>query len=378
MILRMWKKEEGEDARALAEQKVEVWAPCHLAPDRYFVSNLGRMVSAVYGTTLMLMKQSLIGSDRPSVGIYINRGDRKSKTWLVYRLMLWAFDGPPPLRDESQALHSENGVTDNRLCSVRWGSRSENMKDVVKHKLLRKEEKEIALEEKSRTTLTGERKRRGTIWYAGALNDKEKVQKGIELYEKKKASIEDIAVLWGCGPDAARNAILGNTHPDLKREGRTTTSGRCGENHHAAVCTDAALIEALDLYVKNKWSGVQFAKHLGIKQITADAILKGRNRKGVPRPDGFMYPWPDAKTMNVLRGADHGGAKMSNEEIQELFAKIENGELTSISAIQEETNLSRSVIYGIISGRSWSTTPRSEKLQEQIAKFYKKKATLEL
>jgi hypothetical protein len=91
-----------------------------------------------------------------------------------------------------------------------------------------------------------------------------------------------------------------------------------------------------------------------------------------------MYPWPDAKTMNVLRGADHGGAKMSNEEIQELFAKIENGELTSISAIQEETNLSRSVIYGIISGRSWSTTPRSEKLQEQIAKFYKKKATLEL
>ena len=156
------------------------------------------------------------------------------------------------------------------------------------------------------------------------------------------------------------------------------TSGRCGENHHAAVCTDAALIEALDLYVKNKWSGVQFAKHLGIKQITADAILKGRNRKGVPRPDGFMYPWPDAKTMNVLRGADHGGAKMSNEEIQELFAKIENGELTSISAIQEETNLSRSVIYGIISGRSWSTTPRSEKLQEQIAQFYKKKATLEL
>jgi hypothetical protein len=158
------------DARQLAEQGVEVWMPVHIAPTRYFVSNLGNMMSDVAGRGLKPLTPVLQASGRPSVGIYVNPGDRKSDTWLTYRLMLWAFDGPPPTEQHTDACHGREGESDNRLCNLRWGTRQENMQDVVKHK-------RAAVRDRVRT-----QKEPVRSWYGGQVLDEPLVYKGLALY----------------------------------------------------------------------------------------------------------------------------------------------------------------------------------------------------
>jgi hypothetical protein len=147
---------------------------------------------------------------------------------------------------------------------------------------------------------------------------------------------------------------------------------RTGENHRSTKFTDAQIREALALYVQNHWSCRQFAEHLGMKPITADAVLVGRNWAHIPRPEGFQYPWPDARTMNKRVGADHGCSKVSEEKVRETFQKIMEGELTSMRAVAMHLGLAKGPAYSIVRGDSWSHVPRPEGFSEAVAKIQRK------
>lgn len=279
-----------EDARQLANHGVEVWSPVHIAPNRYFVSNLGRVMSDLRGRGFTPLALTPNGEGRCSVGIYVHRGDKSAQPWLVYRLVLHAFDGPPPSPLHTDACHGVGGVLDNRLCNLRWGTRSENNHDTLRHK------REKTTKE---TVQTGERSYRVYEWHDGSPQMDNLIGRSIEAYNQKQITIEGIAIVIGCSREEAYNVVKGKSKTGHVIEGRAASNAREGEHHYRAVCTDEDLEQAFEMYVKNHWSGVRFAEFLGMKQVTAHAILSGRNRRNVPRPEGFEYPWPDASTMNA-------------------------------------------------------------------------------
>lgn len=52
--------------------------------------------------------------------------------------------------------------------------------------------------------------------------------------------------------------------------------------------------ECLNDYVREKMSPEQFAEHVGANLCLATRILRGQSWKSILRPPGFCYPWPKA------------------------------------------------------------------------------------
>jgi hypothetical protein len=50
--------------------------------------------------------------------------------------------------------------------------------------------------------------------------------------------------------------------------------------------------ERLQEYVDRRMTVEQFAEHIGMKIITAKYVLRGYAWRSIPRPEGFAYPWP--------------------------------------------------------------------------------------
>lgn len=356
--MRMWDKK--EDARELSKQGVEVWMPTHLAPTRYFVSNLGRVMSNVANRGMKPMKAVLGNSGRYGVGIYVNAGDKECEGWRIYQLEVWAFDGPPPSADHTDVRHGPSGEKDDRLHNLQWGTRSENMGDVLVHK-------RAHLADRPKNPVEPSTRE----WYRGRLADLKAIEVGLKLYDQKKATVEELAAMWGCGVDAAGGVVKGRTLATVGIDlpARSRANGREGEHHHDAVCTDAELAAALKLYTENHWSGVRFAQQLDILQITADSILSGRTRSNVPRPAGFLYPWPDAKYMNKLTGEDHGCATKTNAQILAVFTRIVAGEFKDMKEVQAALGCARGNAYGIVSGREWAHLSRPAGFAEAVEKM---------
>ncbi len=59
--------------------------------------------------------------------------------------------------------------------------------------------------------------------------------------------------------------------------------------------TEQQVADALQLYVLHRWTGVEFAKHLGVSISYGSWILRGRYWPDILRPEGFEYPWPDSR-----------------------------------------------------------------------------------
>lgn len=57
--------------------------------------------------------------------------DGRSVHAALHRLVLAAFAGPPP--DGCEALHNDGNPANNRVENLRWGTRSENLRDSVRH-----------------------------------------------------------------------------------------------------------------------------------------------------------------------------------------------------------------------------------------------------
>lgn len=344
MIDNLWNGK--DDARVLAQANVEVWAPVPETSGAYQVSNMGRYRST-HRSNILRGSQSTTGY------IMYPTGVNARKTSVAQRLVLYAFDGPPPSEAHTDARHLDGNKTNNCLTNLAWGTRSENMRDVWEQKAQGKPS--------STTSVSPVHNRTYSLV-------PEAVQRGIKLFESGSVTLDDLATLWGCSRDVAKPALLGETWPGLTRDLAAIQKhlGRTGEAHHKAKFTEEELVEALKLYVENHWSGVQFGEALGITQLSAHMTLSGKRWAHVPRPEGFQYPWPDAATMNAKKGADHPATSLTEDEILEVFDRVVAGEFSSVVEVGNELGLSKSAAFSLVRGRSWPHLPRSDEFKAAV------------
>ncbi len=104
----------------------ETWKPVVGYEDRYEVSDLG-VVRSLSGPKVMAPSPNRKGYPQ----LALRRGDPKSKTVFVHRLVLEAFVGPRPPGMECR--HLNDNPADNRLSNLAWGTRKENMADKVRN-----------------------------------------------------------------------------------------------------------------------------------------------------------------------------------------------------------------------------------------------------
>lgn len=136
-----------------------------------------------------------------TVGIYEEKG-KKPTTYLLHRLVLELFDGPPlPARND--ARHLDGVKSNNQLSNLAWGSRSENMQDVVRHRSTAKQEE---VENKS-----------STAWYPGYTTDAYLVRVGCELHAEGVLNTEHVARIWNCSRDVASAILQKDTRLNIER-----------------------------------------------------------------------------------------------------------------------------------------------------------------
>lgn len=104
----------------------EQWRPVVDFPD-YYVSDQGRVMSMKHRKPhLMYLKPH----DLPYLRVELSRENRQYVR-RVHRLVAEAFHGPAPEGHEVRHLNGDSH--DNRASNLRWGTRAENMQDMVRH-----------------------------------------------------------------------------------------------------------------------------------------------------------------------------------------------------------------------------------------------------
>lgn len=122
----------------MAGEIVEVWADVVGYEGLYKVSSLGRVASQprsfVKATGMpctvrgKVLKTYTLPSGYETIDL---RKDNAAKVFYIHRLVLEAFAGKP--LPSHEACHENGKRGDNRLCNLRWDSRSNNHKDKAKH-----------------------------------------------------------------------------------------------------------------------------------------------------------------------------------------------------------------------------------------------------
>ena len=117
----------------------EIWVAIPGYEDRYEASNMGRVRSL----DRIVMCQGPVKGCYPSrkKGRILRPGPSnfghlsvvlgRNQTRMVHDLVLRSFVGPPPTKHE--CCHINGDPKDNRLSNLRWGTRSENNIDAVRH-----------------------------------------------------------------------------------------------------------------------------------------------------------------------------------------------------------------------------------------------------
>ena len=116
----------------------EIWKPAIGHEGAYAVSNHGRVRSLPHrrpvklrggASTTRAVKGTLLRSGTDSAGYQsVCVGGRSVR---VHILVLEAFIGPR--MEGLQGLHNNGDKNDNRLCNLRYGTRADNMNDMVHH-----------------------------------------------------------------------------------------------------------------------------------------------------------------------------------------------------------------------------------------------------
>ena len=112
----------------------ERWLPITGYEGTYEVSDLGRVRSldriSSQGRRLkgQVLKQGRNAAGYMSVGLHL-AGD--ATTYLVHRLVLTAFEGPPP--DEMETRHMDGNSSNNVASNLVWGTSQENIRDQLRH-----------------------------------------------------------------------------------------------------------------------------------------------------------------------------------------------------------------------------------------------------
>ena len=112
-------------AFSLGYSMEEVWKDIPGYEGRYQVSDQGRVRSFVKSSHGVILRPGRMSGGHMSVAL--GRGNSQC----VHKLVLLTFIGSAPEKHECRHL---NGVpSDNRLENLRWGTRSENIKDDFLH-----------------------------------------------------------------------------------------------------------------------------------------------------------------------------------------------------------------------------------------------------
>jgi hypothetical protein len=188
--MRLWN---GEDAGALSREGIEVWTPVSDCPERYWVSNLGRVLSKVRKKEEFL-KHTISAAGYPNVGIYVRRGE-KADTRLVHRMVVAEFLGPAPSEHHTDIRHLNGSHSDVRLHNLAWGTRSENMKDVLEHRKEARVQSDPSL----------------PTWHTDRTLDDHLRALGCRWVAEEVLSIRQVAELWECAPDKAARVVQGQT-----------------------------------------------------------------------------------------------------------------------------------------------------------------------
>ncbi len=131
MTEKNWRTRPEQIAPKMADEE---WRPV-LGHDGYFVSSMGRVCSVDRTITRST------GSDqfcrgrllrpRPQSKEHLSVTLSCKKTAQVHSLVLEAFVGPRPYGLE--CLHHDDDPTNNRLSNLRWGTRSDNIRDGIRN-----------------------------------------------------------------------------------------------------------------------------------------------------------------------------------------------------------------------------------------------------
>lgn len=113
---------------------METWKPAVDYEGLYEVSNLGRVRSVprrdLRGRRIRGRIRAL--TTRPSGHQNVNlHRDGRGRTEKVHRLIAIAFLGQPEARQEVR--HLDGDPSNNRVDNLKWGTRSENIRDSVRH-----------------------------------------------------------------------------------------------------------------------------------------------------------------------------------------------------------------------------------------------------
>lgn len=106
----------------------EQWAPVAGAEGRYEVSDLGR-VRSLLGRSPRLLKPGVGSNGYLTVNIYDGGQPRRRRS--VHQLVAEAFIGPHP--PETDVRHLNGVKSDCRAANLAYGTRSQNMLDLVGH-----------------------------------------------------------------------------------------------------------------------------------------------------------------------------------------------------------------------------------------------------
>jgi hypothetical protein len=125
---------------------MEVWKLVPEYDGKYEVSDQGRVRSfRRYPQGVILRPGRMPGGH---LSVALGRGNSQC----VHKLVLLTFVGAAP--DKHECLHINGIPNDNRLTNLRWGTRSENMKDAYAHGARDREKNRAALA-KGRATRWG-------------------------------------------------------------------------------------------------------------------------------------------------------------------------------------------------------------------------------
>lgn len=113
---------------------IEEWRAVPGYEGIYEVSDAGRVRSLdrVTNDGKRLRGQSIKAFQMPTGHMRVALGRNGTKRTLkIHRLVLLAFVGPPP--SGTEALHRDGDAGNNSLTNLRWGTKSENCRDQLRH-----------------------------------------------------------------------------------------------------------------------------------------------------------------------------------------------------------------------------------------------------
>lgn len=105
----------------------EVWKPIP-GYTKYEVSNLGRILSRARPIAPRILKPVI---NKDGYGYVVLSRDKTRHKMGVHQLVALAFLGTPP--DKSEVCHKDGNPHNNHLDNLKYGSRSDNVKDAQRH-----------------------------------------------------------------------------------------------------------------------------------------------------------------------------------------------------------------------------------------------------